>query len=134
MTSSGIDLHSGDVFQVNMTYDGTTLGVTIKDTASQATFTHNYTVSIESYIGNSTGYVGFTASTGTATATQDILTWTYSPTAPASPNAPSGLGAVAASANSVSLFWTHNSTNQSSFNLDRATDSNFTQNLSTQKT
>ena len=132
MTSSGVDLHSGDVFQVNMTYDGTTLTVTIKDSTTQATFTHSYAVSIASVIGNSTAYVGFTASTGTATATQDILTWTYAPTAPASPNAPSGLGAVAASANSVSLFWTNNSSNQTSFNLDRATDPNFTQNLITE--
>ena len=132
MTSSGVNLHSGDVFQVNMTYNGTTLTVTIKDTAAQATFTHSYAVSIASVIGNSTAYVGFTASTGTATATQDILTWTYAPTAPASPNAPSGLGAVAASANSVSLFWTNNSSNQTSFNLDRATDPNFTQNLITE--
>ena len=81
MTSSGINLHSGDVFQVSMSYNGTTLAVTITDTNTNATFTQDYTVNIPGIIGGNTGYVGFTASTGTATATQDILAWTYAPTA-----------------------------------------------------
>ena len=39
---------------------------------------------------------------------------------------------MAASATSINLTWTNNSTNQTSFNLDRATDPNFTQNLITE--
>ena len=37
LTSTGINLHSGDVFQVVMSYDGTTLNVTITDTVTHAT-------------------------------------------------------------------------------------------------
>ncbi len=48
------------------------------------------------------------------------------------PDAPTGLGATPASANSVALRWTNNAANETGFHLDRATDSNFTQNLITQ--
>ena len=36
LSNTGIDLHSGDVFQVDMSYDGTTLAVTITDTQTGA--------------------------------------------------------------------------------------------------
>src|SRR5262249_32068261 len=49
-----------------------------------------------------------------------------------SPNDPSGLGAVPASATSVTLSWTNNATNQTGYHLDRATDADFTQNLITE--
>ena len=78
LTSSGVNLHSGDVFSAVFTYNGTTLTVTITDTVTKATATQTYTVNIPSVIGASTGYAGFTAGTGGATATQDIQTWTYS--------------------------------------------------------
>src|SRR5262249_45144274 len=41
---SGIDLHSGDFFEVDMTYDGTILTVLIKDTQTGATATQTYTI------------------------------------------------------------------------------------------
>jgi hypothetical protein len=132
LTPSGIDLHSGDVFQVVMTYDGVTLAVTITDTITSKSATQNYTINIPTTVGNTLAHVGFTGGTGGLVAIQDILTWTYTPTAAASPNAPSGLGAVPASATSVTLNWTNNATNQTGFHLDRATDSGFTQNLITE--
>jgi fibronectin type 3 domain-containing protein len=132
LTSTGVDLHSGDVFQVNLSYDGTTLTEIIKDTQTGKSATQNYTVNIPTTVGNSTAYVGFTGGTGGVTATQDIQTWTFSPNAATSPNAPSGLGATPASATSVNLTWTNNATNQTGFHLDRATDSGFTQNLITE--
>ena len=54
------------------------------------------------------------------------------PSSPVSPNAPTGLGASAASGTSVFLTWTANSTNETGYHLDRATDSGFTQNLITE--
>ncbi len=48
------------------------------------------------------------------------------------PNAPSGLGASPLNATSINLSWTNNSTNQSGFYLDRATDPAFLNNLVTQ--
>jgi hypothetical protein len=132
LTGTGIDLHSGDTFLVSMSYDGTTLSVTITDQVTSASATQSYAIDIPTTVGTSTAYVGFTGGTGGLTATQDILTWTYSPNATTSPNAPSGLGATPASATSVSLNWTNNATNQTGFHLDRATDSGFTQNLITE--
>ena len=132
LTPSGVDLHSGDTFQVTLSYDGTTLSVTIKDTVTAKSASQSYTINIPTTVGNSTAYVGFTGGTGGLVATQDILTWTFAPNATTSPNAPSGLGATPASATSINLNWTNNATNQTGFHLDRATDLGFTQNLITQ--
>ena len=89
LSSTGINLHSGDVFDVVMGYDGTTLDVTITDTSTNASASQAYTVNIPQVIGSNTGYVGFTGGTGGETAVQNILTWTYSPTATTVPAAPS---------------------------------------------
>jgi hypothetical protein len=76
MTSSGVNLHSGDVFNVHITYNGTTLTWTITDATTAKTFTASAAVNIPSVIGGNTAFVGFTAGTGGATATQEIITWT----------------------------------------------------------
>jgi hypothetical protein len=78
MTSSGVNLHSGDVFNVHMSYDGTTLSMSITD-ANNAALRYNtsWTINIPSTVGGNTAWVGFTAGTGGATAIQEILTWTY---------------------------------------------------------
>jgi hypothetical protein len=76
--------------------------------------------------------VGFTGGTGGKTATQDILSWTFSAAATQPPATPTGLGAVPASATSVTLSWTNNALNQSGYYLDRATDPDFLNNLVTQ--
>jgi len=78
MTSSGVNLHSGDVFNVSLSYNGTTLTMTIKDAGlPEDTFTTSWTVNIPSVVGGSTAWVGFTGGTGGQTAIQEILTWTY---------------------------------------------------------
>ncbi len=82
LTSTGVNLHSGDIFSVAMTYNGTTLNLTVTDTTTGATATESYSVNIPSIVGGNTAYVGFTAASGGETATQDILNWTYAPTTP----------------------------------------------------
>ena len=77
LSSTGIDLHSGDLFQTTMTYDGTTLSVTILDTQTRATATQSYQVNIPGTVGGPAAYVGFTAATGYYTATQDIVNWSF---------------------------------------------------------
>src|ERR1700738_3888327 len=69
----GVNLHSGDIFQVHMTYDGTTLTMTITDTVTNATFTNAWTINIPATVGGSTAFVGFTGGTGGQTATQQII-------------------------------------------------------------
>lgn len=50
-------------------------------------------------------------------------------TSSAAPNAPSNLGATATSSSQINLSWTDNSSNETGFELKRATDSGFTQNV-----
>jgi hypothetical protein len=77
LTSSGINLHSGDMFSAAITYNGTSLTVTITDLQTGATATQVYQVNIASTIGSSNAYVGFTAGTGALTANQSISSWTF---------------------------------------------------------
>ncbi|HEV8067501.1 MAG TPA: fibronectin type III domain-containing protein [Planctomycetaceae bacterium] len=128
LTSTGINLHSGDVFQVVMSYDGTTLTVTITDASTKATATESYTVNIPQVIGSNTGYVGFTGGTGGSTAVQNILTWSYSPTSSTSPAAPSNLTGTVISGSEIDISWTNNANNATSVLIDRSTDGvNFSQ-------
>lgn len=76
MTGSGVNLDSGDVFKVHITYNGATLTWTITDATTAKTFTASAAVNIPSMIGGNTAFVGFTAGTGGSTATQEIITWT----------------------------------------------------------
>ena len=82
MTSSGVNLHSGDPFHVHITYNGTALVMTITDTTTNATFTTNWTVDIPTIVGDVVAYVGFTAGTEGDTAVQNIQTWTFGPLTP----------------------------------------------------
>jgi hypothetical protein len=78
MTGSGIDLHSGDIFRVHMTYDGTNLAMTITDATTAASFSMSWPVSIPSTVGGNTAFAGFTGATGGYTSNQNILSWTMS--------------------------------------------------------
>ena len=77
LTSSGIDLHSGDSMSVHMTYDGVTLAMTITDPVAGKTYTQSFPINIAQVIGSSTAYVGFTGGTGGKSASQKILSWTF---------------------------------------------------------
>jgi hypothetical protein len=77
MTSSGINLHSGDIFAVHVTYDGANLAWTITDTVTGKSFSTSAAINIPGIVGAQTAFVGFTGGTGGLTATQDILAWTY---------------------------------------------------------
>jgi hypothetical protein len=78
MGASGIDLHSGHIFQVHMTYDGTNLAMTITDATTTAKFTQAWAVNIPGTVGGATAFAGFTGATGGLNALQNILSWTMS--------------------------------------------------------
>ena len=80
LTPSGIDLHAGRILDVHIVYDGTilTLRVTDKATVPVSTFTAVFPIDIPAHVGDVTGYVGFTASTGARTESHQIINWTYS--------------------------------------------------------
>jgi hypothetical protein len=77
LLSDFIDLHSGDVFHVIMTYDGAGLDVQISDPTTGAFYRNGTIVDLSQIVGGETAYVGFTASTGAESAVQDILNWTF---------------------------------------------------------
>jgi hypothetical protein len=79
LDGTGINLHTDHVFQVRMTYDGTTLKVTITDRSTGAVANQSYKVDIPRIVGGKSAYVGFTGGTGASTVTPDILTWTFTP-------------------------------------------------------
>jgi hypothetical protein len=84
-----VNIKSGNPIQVNLTYDGTTLTETLLDTVTSDMFTTTYTFEgstatppaftgkLEGDIGFDRGYVGFTAATGGAQATQTVSNFTY---------------------------------------------------------
>ena len=78
LSSTGINLHNGDIMDAQLVYDGTNLTMTLTDTVTNGTVTEVFPVNIPSIVGGSTAYVGFTGSTGSLTATQNVLSWTYS--------------------------------------------------------
>lgn len=77
LTPAGIDLHSGHVFNVVMTYDGATLLVQITDALTGASATQSYSIDIPAALGSDVGYAGFTGATGGLYATQRVLHWEY---------------------------------------------------------
>ncbi len=81
LTASGLDLHSGDGMSVHVTYDGTTLSMTITDAGAGKTFAASWPVNIPAIVGGGTAYVGFTGGTSAQTSSQKILTWTFNTTA-----------------------------------------------------
>jgi hypothetical protein len=78
LSSTPINLHSGDVMHAHIVYDGTNLTMTLTDTATGGSVTEVFPVNIPSLVGGDTAYVGFTGGTGGATATQNVMSWTYS--------------------------------------------------------
>jgi hypothetical protein len=106
LTGSGIDLHSGHVMNVQISYDGTNLTMTITDPTANATFTHAWPVNISSVVGANTAFVGFTAGTGGLTAVQDIINCTMTSGTSAPVASPSGGGGGSSTINFGSGFST----------------------------
>lgn len=92
-TITGVNLKSGNPLNVAMTYDGTTLSMTLTDTVTHGTFSTSWAVNIPSIVGGNTAYVGFTGATGGQNANQDVMSWTYSssPGQTPTPAAPTNL-------------------------------------------
>jgi hypothetical protein len=86
ISPSGIQLNSGDSIQAQLTYDGSTLTLNLLDLISNAKFTMSKAIDIAQIVGGNTAYVGFTGGTGGLSASQKILTWTYSAQSAPAPN------------------------------------------------
>ena len=88
MKPSGLNLHSGNPFNVTLAYNGTTLAMTITDTKTRASYSKSWTIDIPNTVGGNTAYVGFTGATGGQTANQNVVSWTYSAASPGPTPAP----------------------------------------------
>jgi hypothetical protein len=76
----------GHPMLITLNYSGTSLTETVKDTVTNAVFTHTYTVNIGQVIGSTSAWAGFTAGTGGETSIQKILNWSGSFSTPAGGN------------------------------------------------
>jgi hypothetical protein len=77
LSSTAINLHSGDLMDAHIVYDGTNLTMTLTDMVTNGTVTEVFPINIPSIIGATTAYVGFTGGTGGMSATQNVLSWSY---------------------------------------------------------
>ena len=70
-----INLHSGHTFHARLTYTSKILSIVITDLTQYAVFAGSYPVDIPKAVGSTSGYAGFTASTGDLYDTIKILNW-----------------------------------------------------------
>jgi hypothetical protein len=74
-----VQLHIGDLINVQVTYDGTTLTWVIHDIdATSDIARESVAINIPNTIGSNIAYIGFTGADGTEVASQSILDWTFS--------------------------------------------------------
>ena len=80
LSANNVILSSGDLMHAHITYDGTNLYWSIQDMTSSTleVFYNTVAINIPNVIGSNSAYVGFTAASGSAVSTQDILDWTFS--------------------------------------------------------
>jgi hypothetical protein len=76
-TINNVDLSSGDPIACTLSYDGSTLTLSMKDMTTSKTFSTSWSVDIPSAVGADTAYVGFTASLYTGPSQQDVTAWTF---------------------------------------------------------
>jgi hypothetical protein len=81
-----VDSVTGLVFVLHLAYEGTTVSTSLTDSVTKAVWSAQVAENIPGIVGSNTAYVGFTAGsgtpstagTGTSSAIQNILNWTYS--------------------------------------------------------
>ena len=76
LNPSGVNLHSGDIMDAHVVYDGSVLTMTLLDTNTNAQVRMSWPVNIPAVTGSDYAYVGFTAGT-IPVVSQNILSWSY---------------------------------------------------------
>jgi Legume lectin domain/PEP-CTERM motif len=76
-------MSNGNLWTVNVSYDGSKLSVSLKDSAELSPFIafNSFPINIASALGTNNAFVGFTAGTGSGFENQDIINWTFANTA-----------------------------------------------------
>ena len=74
--ATGLTFNSGHAFNCSLSYDGTTLSLSMTDAVTSANFSYSWVVNIPSIVGANTAYAGFTGGTGGSTSNQLVNSWT----------------------------------------------------------
>ncbi len=88
---------NGDVWTVNMSFNGSSLTLSVFDTTQEGAPFSIYSglpIDFASFLGGTTAYAGFTGGTGSGWEQQDILNWQLSNTATLGTPEPATLGLV----------------------------------------
>lgn len=76
--TSPLNLHTRHLMQATVSYDGTTLELTVRDaTDGSSRFNASMDVDLHTLIGKDTATVGFTAATSSLSSIQDVLSWRF---------------------------------------------------------
>jgi hypothetical protein len=94
LTGTGINLRSGDQMDAHLTYDGTTLNMTLTDVLTLAKWSHSWIINIPATIGGPHAYVGFTGGTGAGSSSQKVTAWSWLQGMPVVPNFPVGFDSM----------------------------------------
>jgi hypothetical protein len=70
--TGAVNIASGDLIQVLLTYNGSVLTETLTDLATKDMFNTNYTTDLATVLGSGTAFVGFTGGTGAGTSVQVV--------------------------------------------------------------
>src|SRR5262249_38909574 len=123
-TPSGLLLNSQDIKKIDLSYDGSTLSVSVQDVMQpELVFTTSFAVDIAQLIGTDTAYVGFTRSSGSSNywEIEEVVDWTFTSQAPV-PGAPTNLRETAFPSSAIDLAWNSSSFNQTGYQVERSTD------------
>jgi hypothetical protein len=78
MSGSGVVLDNGHPYMVHLNYQKPSLTMLVVDANDpSANYLAKFNIDIPATVGGTNAFVGFTAGTGTLTATQEILNWNY---------------------------------------------------------
>lgn len=95
-------MSNGDLWTVNVGYDGSNLSVSLFDPTEGSTYNaiNNYAIDIASLLGTNQAYVGFTAGTGAGWENHDIVNWQFADTTQLAP----GTGSTVPEPTSLALL------------------------------
>ena len=122
-----MDLHSGDVFDADIAYDGTNVVLTLTDTVTNKSGTFSWAADIPSLVGGNTAYVGFTAGTGGLQRQSRHSHLEFHVYLVQPPAAPTNALTSLITSNEVDFTWTDNANNETGYEVWRSiSGGNFT--------
>ena len=96
-STGNVNLFSGDLIDVSITYDGSILHENLLDTVTSTSFDAYYPINIPSLVGSTTAYAGFTANTTNTSGAMDFSNFYFGAAAVPEPStlAAAGLAMLA---------------------------------------